>query len=293
MKLNLQNFILSIKIEQETDLNTLLAQFEQSKKNRYILLQEEKIKVNNHICKTNLCLHNNDTIQIDLHTKSFEQIEPDFTPIDICYEDDLFLIVNKPPYLLVHSDGVETKHTLSNQVQAYYMQENFPFPARPIHRLDKDTSGLVLFCKIPFFQPMLDKMLSEKHIYREYDAFVEGRIKQKNQIIEVPIGRDRHNAKKMRTSKTGKYAKTQITCIKNYPIYSFVHAKLYTGRTHQIRVHLQAIHHPLLADELYGSPTNKIKRLALHASTLKFYHPIKQTEMCIHCPLPKDMKKLL
>lgn len=293
MKINLNNYILSIKISEQMDLNTLLTFFIQSKKNKYLLFQENRIKVNNQVFKINHNLKINDIVEIDLHSNTIEQIKPEFTTLDICYEDELFLIVNKPPHLLVHSDGVETQHTLSNQVQGYYISNNIPFPVRPIHRLDKDTSGLVLFCKIPFFQPMLDKMLSEKQIYREYDAFVEGKIKQKNQFIELSIARDRHNAKKMRISKNGKYAKTQITCIKKYPTYTFIHVKLYTGRTHQIRVHSQAIQHPLLGDELYGNPSNKISRLALHASTLKFFHPIQQIEVSVHCPLPKDMKKLL
>ena len=293
MKTSMQGSLFTIKVEQDCQLDDIFDFYYQSRKNRYILYKDKKVKVNQKTCTQNCPLKKGDQIQILLSNADYDLIDADFTDLSVQYEDDLVLIVNKPSGMLVHSDGVNTSHTLSNQVQGYYILEGYDCPVRPIHRLDYETSGLVLFCKIPFFQPWFDQMLKEKKIHREYEAICEGIIKQKKQIINKPIGKDRHESKKMRISSTGKEAKTEIRVIKQYKTYTWVHARLFTGRTHQIRIHLQSIKHPLLSDALYGTKRTYISRHALHASTLTFYHPIKQESITIHCPMPNDMQTLL
>ena len=295
MKIDYCKPLLTITIQEDCTIDTILEYYKQSKKNRYLLYKDEKIRVNQVVCKQNRELSKDDLLQIYIDVKSDEDdmIEPDFSDLSVCYEDDIVLVVNKPSHLLVHSDGVNTAHTLSNRVQGYFMMEGKQNLVRPIHRLDYETSGLVFFCKLPFFQAYFDEMLKEKKIYREYDAICEGIINQKKQTINQPIGKDRHESNKMRISKTGKEAKTQISTIKKYKTYTWVHARLFTGRTHQIRVHMASIHHPLLADSIYGSTSSLISRHALHASSLTFYHPIKQEMIQVTCELPSDMQTLL
>ena len=145
MKINYSKPFLTITIQENCDIDTILEYYKQSKKNRYILYKDNKIKVNQVVCKQNKSLLKNDTLQINIDFSDYETIEPDFSDLDICYEDDLILIVNKPSKMLVHSDGVNTKHTLSNLVQGYFIMEGKQHPVRPIHRLDYETSGLVFF----------------------------------------------------------------------------------------------------------------------------------------------------
>lgn len=293
MKITMKYHSIQIQSEQDSDIDTLLQDLHQSKKARYLLYQNKQLYLNGNLCKQNQLITKNDEVQIHLPDETLSSIPPDFTELSICYEDELLLAVNKPSHLLVHSDGVDTSHTLCNRVQGYYLMQGITAPVRPLHRLDKETSGIVLFCKIPFFQPLLDHMMKEKQIQREYEAIVEGSIHQKKQTITYPIARDRHDARKMRVSATGKHAKTTITLQKNYGAYSWIHARLFTGRTHQIRVHLAALKHPLLSDSLYGTPSDKIHRLALHASLLTLQHPFTNQKIQVTCEMPLDMKDLL
>ena len=292
MKLTLKYKKLYINIDTDCTTDMILEQLYQSKKNRYLLYQEGKISISKETIKQNTAVKKGDIVCIQLPEVE-DDIEPDFTPIDICYEDDIFLAVNKPSTLLVHSDGTNTAHTLSNRVKAYYMQQGYQIPVRPLHRLDIETSGQVLFCKIPFFQPMLDTMLKDKKIHREYIALLQGHLPRNHMTINKPIGRDRHNAKKMRISNTGTPACTDVKPIKKNKNFSMVHCILHTGRTHQIRVHLSSIQHPLLSDPLYGTKDTRIQRLALRAFRLKFYHPILQKELCVECTMPADITKVI
>lgn len=292
MKLAIKQQTLYLKNDTDTTSDHVLEHLYQSKKNRYLLYQEGRISIKKETIKQNTPIKKGDTLCIQLPVME-DTIEPDFTPVDICYEDDIFLAVNKPAGILVHSDGVNTNHTLSNRVKAYYMQKGDFIPVRPLHRLDVDTSGLVLFCKIPFFQPMLDAMLKDKKIHREYIALIQGYLPKPRITINKPIGRDRHNAKKMRISNNGKPACTDVITIQKYNQFSMVKCILHTGRTHQIRVHLSSIQHPLLSDPLYGNKDTRIKRLALHAYKLTFYHPILQKELCVKCEVPTDIAKVI
>lgn len=258
-----------------------------SKKMRYLLMKDHQILVNQNLPTLQTILHMGDIVSL-LMVSADRAIRSDDTPLSIAYEDECILIVNKEPGLLIHSDGND-KLTLCNRVQGYYDQTKQRIPVRPIHRLDKDTSGLVIFCKIPFFQAYLDDLLTQKKIHREYKAVVTGKLEQ-NKVITVrqPIGRDRHDAKKQRISKNGKDACTIVTCEKYIQNDSLVHCTLKTGRTHQIRVHMAYLKHPILSDPLYGKPSKKINRLALHAYKITCIHPITQKEIIVEIDLPND-----
>lgn len=292
MKLNYRNNLLTISNCEFPDTNTIFNNFSISKKKRYEYYQRKRIRINDNYISQNHSLTNKDIIYIQLIDEE-DQIEPWFEDISILYEDELFCIVSKPSGMLVHSDGNETKHTLYNLVKAHYILHGNNTCVRAIHRLDYETSGAVIFCKIPFFLPMSDTLLKNKEIYREYDALVQGKWTVKSMTITEGIARDRHDARKMRISKQGKYAKTDVKLKKQYSNYSWVHCQLYTGRTHQIRVHLASRQHAILSDPLYGEKSPLISRLALHASTVHIPHPLTNTILEVRCPFYPDMRKLI
>ena len=203
------------------------------------------------------------------------------------------LIVNKPKDLLVHSDGTN-ELTLTKMVESYYSDKNY-ISSLPIHRLDKETSGLVVFSKSVVFQPLLDKLLSEKQIRRNYLAFVKGKIDEgKSFVINKPIGNDRHNSNKRIIYKNGQEAITKVKCIaknknKNY---SILLCSLDTGRTHQIRLHLSSEGYPILNDDLYGVNSDLCLRMGLFADNIELYHPLLEDNLQIDADLPNDLAKL-
>ena len=210
---------------------------------------------------------------------SFEKIN--LSP-DIVYEDEIMVIVNKPKDLLVHTDGSE-EITLTRIMQSYYSDRNDIDPL-PIHRLDKETSGLVIYSKSPVFQPLMDKLLSEKQIRRNYLAFVHGIMEAgKTLTIDKPIGNDRHNANKKVIYKNGQNALTKVRsrgCRKSKN-YSVLYCSLETGMTHQI-----------LNDPLYGRSSDLCIRMGLFANNIEMYHPLKEDTLSIDCELPNDLQKL-
>lgn len=292
MKYEIQHSIVTITQCKFETLDQLFQYLHIAKKTKYAYLQNSRIKINLQIVKTNRSLQMTDQIQIHFMEEE-DMISPLFENLQVVYEDDLFLIVDKPSGMLVHSDGVNTEHTLCNLVKGYYICHQIHAPVRPIHRLDMETTGLVIFCKLPFFQPLLDNMLQTKQIQRQYYAFVKGIMKQKKITITQAIGRDRHNAKKMRISSNGKAAKTTVYIREYMKDMTCIECHLHTGRTHQIRVHMAYLKHPLINDTLYGEVDQRIPRLALHAFRVLLYHPLLQKDICIECCLPEDMKKLL
>jgi len=211
--------------------------------------------------------------------------------LNIIYEDDCLLIVNKPRNILIHSDGnLNNSNTLSNVVANYYKNKGLDIPVRYIHRLDKDTTGIVIFAKDPLTEAYLDDLIDKRILHRDYLAFVEGSL-EKDIVINKPIGRDRHVNNKYRISNTGKEAVTTVKVVKKYKKYTLVRLSLKTGRTHQIRVHMASISHPLCGDTLYGGSLKYIDRPALHSYYVKF-NDICGREIEITQKLPFDMEQM-
>ncbi len=280
--------ILCFHITQDCDCDTIFAFYHLSKKMRYRYYQQGCVYTKNKRLTQNHSLRCGEQLFIaPIHEE--EEIIPWAKPIEICYEDDCFLVVNKPVGMLVHSDGNNQNHTLHNCIKAYYQAHALDVAVRSVHRLDLDTSGLVLYIKHPFFQAYMDHLIAEKDIQRCYLAWVKGRITQTSLIIDQPLGRDRHHAGRMRIHAQGKAACTKVKVKKRLKDATLVECQLLSGRTHQIRVHLASIGHPLLSDALYGTKDSRIHRCALHAWKLEFYHPLKQAKQTICCPLPEDM----
>ena len=205
--------------------------------------------------------------------------------IDILYEDDHLLIANKRAGMETHPAKPEQNNTLLNGVAYHLSETNQQSFIKHIHRLDKDTTGAVLFAKNPFVGAILDRMLEERTITRTYIALAEGPMKNKQGRIDAKIGRDRHHATRRRVSPTGQTAITHYKVLKFFPEknVTMVSCTLESGRTHQIRVHFSHIHHPLAGDTLYGGKKT-FPRQALHARKIAFLHPMTEENLSITAP---------
>ncbi len=212
--------------------------------------------------------------------------------LNVLFEDDHCLVVNKPAGIAVHPSNEGQTGTLAHLVAAYYDQTDQGYPVRHIHRLDEWTSGPVLYAKNAASQRVLDEAMRQKQIERIYIAFVSGRMKKKRGRLDFPIGRDRHHNQRRRVSATGDHAVTHYEVIEVYEGTTMVQLTLETGRTHQIRVHLSHIGHSLLGDKLYYGPMDLIQRQALHGGKLIFPHPVNGNKIHTEAPWPEDLNNL-
>jgi 23S rRNA pseudouridine1911/1915/1917 synthase len=294
MKYEVKNNYLCISIDKELNtknLNTLLDKMKLNSKNKNYLLANKYIIRKKEVLHANSILSIGDVIKILIYKENEDNLIPYILDLDIVYEDELFLIVNKPSGLLTHPDTI-SKKTLANIVKNYYEKNNYDFSVRPIHRLDIDTSGLVIFSKSAVFQPLLDKMLENKEISRHYYALVDGCIEEGKRItIDKPIGKNRHESNQYVIYRNGKDAITNIKSIKYNKLknITLVECTLDTGRTHQIRVHLQSIEHPVINDKIYFEKSKLTKNMALQAYKIELYHPLKEKNIVIEIPLRDDL----
>lgn len=259
-----------------------------SSKIQHLLIQNKWIKIDDKSVKREDEIKG-DVLSINIYPYDKENKKLDYK-IDVVYEDEFIIVVNKAKDLLVHSDG-NSEITLTDYVKSYYTDRTY-IDVTPIHRLDKETSGLIVFSKSKIFQPLFDKLLEEKQIRRHYLAFTNGEFKQDSKTIDLPIGRDRHNPNKRIIYMNGQPAVTKLIKIAIKKDISIIRCILGTGRTHQIRVHLANENLPILNDSLYGVKSNKIIRMGLIADELEFYHPIKEEMIELQIPLPNDLSKL-
>lgn len=236
-----------------------------------------------------------DRLRLALFPDREAGLEPIWEELEVLYEDDFCLVAHKPAGLAVHPDGSGTGVTLDHLVAAHYITSGENVAVRHIHRLDKDTTGPVMYAKNEFAQLVLDENMREKSISRHYAAIVEGIVPPALKVIDAPIGRDRHHAARRRVSPGGQSAVTRIIEREALHGGSLVHVQLETGRTHQIRVHLSHMGHPLYGDELYGGPiwaSSAAGRHALHGEALSFRHPWSGEQLEVSDPWPEDMLQL-
>ena len=259
-----------------------------SSKIQHLLIQNKWIYIDEKFAKREDELKGEELI-INIYPYSNEYKKIDYQ-IDVVYEDEFIIVVNKPKDVLVHADGND-EITLTDYVKSYYTDQPY-IDVTPIHRLDKETSGMIIFSKSKIFQPLLDKMLEEKKIRRHYLAFVSGECEKDNFVIDAPIGKDRHDSKKRIIYKEGQPASTKVIKIAAKNNISVLRCILETGRTHQIRVHLASKNLPILNDSLYGVKSNKIIRMGLIADELEFFHPLKEEMINLEISLPNDLSKL-
>lgn len=278
------------------------------------LIEDGDILVNKNQIKTSHKINPGDQIEIRIPEPQTSEIVPEDIPVNIVFEDEHLLVVNKEAGMVVHPAYSNFTGTLVNAL--LFHCENLSGIGgvkRPgiVHRLDKDTSGLLVVAKDNFAHHQLSKQFSERTTEREYYAIVWKHLKIKSDRLERQISRSHRDRTKMAVTTSGKYAATNYSVLKEFPLTSLLSLKLETGRTHQIRVHLKSIGHPVFGDSTYGGRNkqlislnhsdqklalellNRMQRQALHAKTLGFTHPVSKQRLTFDSELPQDMQLLL
>lgn len=247
-------------------------------------------------------VHTNDEISMpNLVDEAVEEIASDESiDFEVVFEDDSVIVVSKPSGLIVHPGSGIANGTLVNGLAAQFpdlREIGDPTRLGLVHRLDKGTSGLLIVARTPEALDNLKFQMQERHVHRQYFAIVAGHVESSKGVVDAPLGRDPKNPLKRAVINGGKYARTHYEIDQKYESpfkVSMLNCRLETGRTHQIRVHLAAIGHPVLGDELYGGRTsfNIENRLALHAQMLTFLHPKTENLMNFESPLPAELTSM-
>lgn len=264
------------------------------------LLKEGAVSVNEAPVKANYKVQAGNQITLTIPDMQAPDIRPEAIPLDILYEDQWLLVVNKPKDMVVHPSAGHMEGTLVNAIMAHCGEHlsGINGVLRPgiVHRIDKDTTGALLVCKDDTVHRDLAEQLKEHSIKRRYRAVVQGNIKEDEGTVDAPIGRHPTDRKKMAINhKNGKNAVTHYKVLERFGNATYIECRLETGRTHQIRVHMASLGHPLLGDTVYGSSKNPyhLQGQALHAMILGFIHPATGKYMEFEAPLPNYFLKLL
>lgn len=269
-------------------------QFSRSQLQRWI--ENGHVTVNGQVVKPKYKLAAGDQITIKPEKPKKINLEPENIPLDIVYEDDDVIVVNKPQGMVVHPAPGHPDHTLVNALLYHSPLSTINGEFRPgiVHRIDKDTSGLLMVAKNDMAHRSLAAQLKAKTNEREYVALVHGVIKEDRGTIDAPLGRSRKDRKKQAVVADGRHAVTHFKVLKRYRHYTLVSCRLETGRTHQIRVHMKYIGHPLAGDPLYG-PRKTLPGHGqyLHARLLGFKHPRTGKQMTFTAPLPDYFRRML
>ena len=298
-------------------MNHIIKQHHISQRMRRRLRNEGIITVNNEPATWNTLVHGGDHLVMKLTPEQGFSLSP--MDLDIVYEDEHILVINKAAGVLMHPTSTVRDHTLANGVLYYYQETHQHYDFHPVHRLDKDTSGIVIIAKTSVVQHAFDK--KHTHFYKTYDAIVEGKLPAVPLTINWPIGRKPGSIIERYCTTEGKPARTDITVISHNtrpivdksPIidsntiigsnnmadencethFTHVQCLLHTGRTHQIRVHVSQLGYPLAGDDLYGGHLDYIQRQALHAARVSFHHPMTNEWLELSADMPQDMKDLI
>lgn len=271
------------------------------------LIESEDILVNGRPSKPSYKLRENDEIEVELIAPTADRFSPENIPLDIVYEDDTLVVVNKPAGLVVHPAAGIPSGTLANAL-AYHFQKLPQRGVRPgiVHRLDRDTSGLLVVAKTEAALEDLSDQFRDRTVYKSYVALVHGRVQSASGRIDQPLARDPSNRTRMAVVRGGRNALTLYRVRRAFERFTLLEVELKTGRTHQIRVHLAWMKHPVVGDETYGggrdntildvrlrARVRNLKRHFLHAEKLGFKHPVTKEFVKFESPVPEDLGELL
>ncbi|HLP17131.1 MAG TPA: RluA family pseudouridine synthase [Bacteroidota bacterium] len=272
-----------------------------------------EVRVNNQVVKASYKVAPMDLVSVHLEKPDLPTVEAEAIPLEIVYEDDYLLVVNKPPGMVTHPAYKNYSGTLVNALMHHTRTLSNPDPMRPgiVHRLDKDTSGLLVVAKDETTHHKLSRQFAEKTSEREYNAIAWGIFSEPEGTIEAALGRSKKDRKKVAVMEDGKHAVTEYLVLEQFEYCALIRLRLRTGRTHQIRAHLAHIHHPIFGDPTYGGREivsggvdgkkkaevknllDCIDRQALHARTLGFTHPATNERMRFETELPADFQRVL
>ncbi|WP_157052653.1 RluA family pseudouridine synthase [Priestia koreensis] len=253
---------------------------------------EKSVRLNGETVPWQTKVSKGDRLEVQVFAEEDHSITPFYVDLDIRFEDDHLLVVNKPAGMDTHPSNEEDDQTLTNAVAFHFLTEGLSLKPRHVHRLDRDTSGALLFAKHHLASAILDGMLEKRQIRRTYIAVAEGIIKTNKGVIKEPIGKDRHHSTRRRVSENGVKAITHYKVLKrdHERQQTLVELSLETGRTHQIRVHLSHLGHPLAGDVLYGGKQNaSTTQQALHAIKLAFPHPFTNESISVLAPTSDEI----
>jgi len=272
------------------------------------LIDAGDVLVNSKPGKASYKVSANDQIEVELTPPPESNFTPENIPLDIVFEDDRIIVINKPPGLVVHPAAGVHSGTLANGLAFHFQQLSNAGSIRPgiVHRLDKDTSGLLVVAKTESDHENLTDQFRAREVFKSYVALVYGVVKQQSGAIEQPIARDPRNRTRMAIVAGGRGALSMFKIRRSYDAFTLLDVELKTGRTHQIRVHLSWLKHPVVGDDVYGSGREnnvqdvqlrarirKLNRHFLHAEQLRFRHPHTGEEMRFAAPLPAELTQFL
>ena len=263
------------------------------------LIAEGRVRVNGKPAATSARLSGGETVTVDVPQLRETALPPQDIPLDVVYEDDDVIVVNKPTGLVVHPAPGHPDGTLVNALLHHCGDSlsGIGGEKRPgiVHRIDRDTSGLIIAAKNDAAHLALSAQLKDHSLSRTYECLVTGNMKQDSGTVDAPIGRSSADRKKMAVVPTGRRAVTHWEVVARYPGVTHLRCRLETGRTHQIRVHMAYIGHPILGDTVYGAkkPVPGLTGQCLHATGLRFVHPRTGEPVELHCPLPPEFTAML
>ena len=274
------------------------------------LIDDGDVSVNENPAKSSYKLRFEDSVEIELSELPAKSYQPENIPLEIIFEDDALAVINKPAGMVVHPGAGVLNGTLANAIAHHFkfqMQDSkYENRVGIVHRLDKDTSGLIVVAKTEAIHEQLSEQFREREVFKSYVALVHGAIEGKEGTIDQPIAREKHNRTKMAIRKHGRSALSLWKVRKRFEKFTLLNVEIKTGRTHQIRVHLMSINHPVVGDETYNAGRDKtvkdinvrqaiseLNRFFLHAERLSFTHPQTSERLEFYVPIPEELKNLV
>ena len=262
------------------------------------LIKAGEVTVNGRPSKPSYRVQVGDEVVVRVPIEMPTPVVPENIPLDVIYEDDALLVVNKPAGMVVHPAYGHASGTLVNAVLAHCPQiadVGGPDRAGVVHRLDKDTSGLILIAKDSVTRAALQRQFKRRQVSKTYLALVEGQVQPREGVVEAPVGRDKRQRKKMAVVRSGREARTMYRAIEYFANYTLLEVRPHTGRTHQVRVHLSWLGYPIVGDAVYGRHRQRLLRGRhfLHASRIRFSHPATGEEVEFEAPLPPKLADVL